>query len=53
VGLSPLVILAALSVWGLVWGLPGMFLAVPLTVVVKIVCENIEATRPVARLLSG
>jgi AI-2 transport protein TqsA len=53
VGLSPLVILAALSVWGLLWGVPGMFLAVPLTVVVKIVCENIEATRPVARLLSG
>ena len=53
VDLSPLVILAALSVWGLLWGLPGMFLAVPLTVVLKIVFENIEATRPVARLLSG
>jgi AI-2 transport protein TqsA len=53
VGLSPLVILAALSVWGLLWGLPGMFLAVPLTVVLKIVFQNIEATRPVARLLSG
>lgn len=53
VGLSPLVILAALSVWGLLWGLPGMFLAVPLTVVLKIVFENIEATRSLARLLSG
>ncbi|OWK38626.1 AI-2E family transporter [Fimbriiglobus ruber] len=53
VGLSPLVILAALSVWGLMWGLPGMFLAVPLTVVLRIVFENIEATRPVARLLTG
>jgi AI-2 transport protein TqsA len=53
VGLSPLVILLALSVWGLVWGLPGMFLAVPLTVVLKIACENIPATQSVARLLSG
>jgi AI-2 transport protein TqsA len=53
VGLSPLVILAALAVWGLLWGLPGMFLAVPLTVVVRIIFENIEATRPLARLLSG
>lgn len=51
VGISPLVILAALSVWGLLWGLPGTFLAVPLTVVAKIVFENIEATRPLARLL--
>ena len=53
VGLSPLVILAALSLWGLLWGLPGMFLAVPLTVVLKIVFEHLDATRPVARLLSG
>lgn len=53
VGLSPLVILAALTLWGLAWGLPGMFLAVPLTVVLKIVFENIDATRPMARLLSG
>lgn len=52
-GLSPVVILAALSVWGLLWGLPGMFLAVPLTVVLKLVFENIEATRPTARLLGG
>lgn len=53
VGLSPLVVLAALAVWGLLWGLPGMFLAVPLTVVAKIVFEHIEVTRPIGRLLSG
>jgi AI-2 transport protein TqsA len=53
VGLSPLVILAALSVWGLLWGLPGMFLAVPLTVVLVLVLDNIDATRPVAKLLGG
>lgn len=51
VGLSPLIVLAALAVWGLVWGLPGMVLAVPLTVVVKIVFENIEMTRPIAKLV--
>jgi AI-2 transport protein TqsA len=53
VGLSPIVILSALAVWGVLWGLPGMFLAVPLTVVVKIVLENIEITKPVGRLLGG
>ena len=53
VGLSPLVILAALSMWGLLWGLPGMFLAVPLTVVLKIAFENVEITRPLGRMLSG
>jgi AI-2 transport protein TqsA len=50
VGLSPLVILAALALWGSVWGLPGMFLAVPLTVVGKLAMEQFEATRPVAKL---
>jgi AI-2 transport protein TqsA len=50
VGLSPLVILAALAVWGSLWGLPGMFLAVPLTAVVKLALENIELTRPWTKL---
>lgn len=53
VGLSPLVILGSLAFWGLLWGIPGMFLAVPLTVVAVIVMDHIPATRPVARLLSG
>lgn len=53
VGLSPLVILAALSIWGLLWGLPGMFLAVPLTVVLKLILENIHTTRSLAKLLGG
>lgn len=53
VGLSPLVILGSLAFWGLLWGLPGMFLAVPLTVVAVIVMEHFETTRPVARLLGG
>ncbi|CAN5255730.1 N/A [soil metagenome] len=51
VGLSPLIILAALAIWGTVWGLPGMFLAVPLTVVLKIILENIEGTRPLAKMV--
>jgi len=46
------VILAALSIWGVLWGLPGMFLAVPLTVVVMIILDHLEMTRPLARLLT-
>jgi AI-2 transport protein TqsA len=51
VGLSPLIILAALTFWGLCWGPIGMLLAVPLTAIVRIVLENVEFTRPFARLL--
>jgi AI-2 transport protein TqsA len=52
VGLSPLIILVALSFWGLCWGLTGMLLAVPLTVMLKIVLENIAFTQPFARLMA-
>lgn len=51
VGLSPLIILVALTLWGSIWGLPGMFLAVPLTMVVLIVLDHIPSTRSFARLL--
>tara|TARA_B100000767_G_C19756975_1_gene533371 strand:- start:208 stop:1629 length:1422 start_codon:yes stop_codon:yes gene_type:complete len=50
--LSPVVLLliTAFSFW--LWGIVGMILAVPLFVIVKIVLENIEETRPLAIMLS-
>jgi AI-2 transport protein TqsA len=44
-GLSTLVIMMALVFWGWVWGVAGMFLAVPLTMAVKIVLEGSERYR--------
>jgi predicted PurR-regulated permease PerM len=52
INLSPLVILAALSFWSLCWGLTGMLLAVPLTVMFKIILENVDPARPFARMLA-
>jgi AI-2 transport protein TqsA len=52
VGLSPLMILASLAFWGLLWGIPGMVLAVPLTVVTLIVLHHFEPTRAVAEMLT-
>ena len=51
VGLSPLVILVSLALWGWIWGFAGMILAVPMTVIIKIVCENIPFLEPVSVLL--
>jgi predicted PurR-regulated permease PerM len=51
-GLSPLVVLIALAFWSLLWGFVGMILAVPLTVIFKIVLEHTPATRPLARMIS-
>ena len=51
--LSPLVILIMLSLWGYVWGIVGMFLAVPITSVIQLICANIPTMRPIAILLSS
>lgn len=50
-GVSPLLIILSLAFWGVVWGIIGMLLAVPLLMVIKIVFENIPATKPVAALM--
>ena len=50
--LSPLIILLNLSLWGLIWGIPGMFLCVPLLVISMIVFSHIPQTRPIAILMS-
>jgi AI-2 transport protein TqsA len=52
VGLSPVIILFSLAFWGAIWGLTGMLLAVPLTVMLKIIAEHIDAMRAVAKLVS-
>ena len=39
-GINPLVILLSLLLWGYIWGIVGMFIAVPLTAVIKIIISN-------------
>ena len=50
--LSPLIILLNLSFWGMIWGIPGMFLCVPFLVISMIVFSHIPQTRPIAIILS-
>jgi AI-2 transport protein TqsA len=50
--LSSFGIIASLAFWAAVWGIPGMFLAVPIMVSVMIVCSHIPGLRPVAVILS-
>jgi AI-2 transport protein TqsA len=51
--LHPVVILLSLIFFGRIWGLPGMFLATPITAVLKIMMEHFEYTKPLAGLLAG
>jgi predicted PurR-regulated permease PerM len=52
-GLSPLVVLLSLMIWGWLWGFVGFILAVPMMVIVKIVCENIPVLEPISILLGS
>lgn len=51
--LDPIVVIACLIFWALVWGVMGALLAVPMTAIIKIVLERNETTKPLADLLGG
>jgi AI-2 transport protein TqsA len=50
--LSPFAILVSLAIWSALWGIPGAFLAVPITAIMTIIFSEFEGTRPIAILLS-
>jgi predicted PurR-regulated permease PerM len=52
-GLSSLVVFLSLVFWGWVWGPLGMFLSVPLTMLVKILLENSDDLKWIAVLLGS
>lgn len=52
-GISPFVILVSLSIWGWIWGFVGMIISVPMTVIIKIICENISFLHGIAVLLGN
>ncbi len=50
--LSTLAILINLVFWGMIWGVVGMFLSVPLLMMIFIATAQFDSTRPIAVLLS-
>ncbi|MBA2604706.1 MAG: AI-2E family transporter [Acidobacteria bacterium] len=53
IGLSPVVVLLSVIVWGWLWGPIGMLLAVPITMSVKFGLESSSESRWLGRLLGG
>mmetsp|Transcript_36374 Transcript_36374/g.61307 ORF Transcript_36374/g.61307 Transcript_36374/m.61307 type:complete len:386 (+) Transcript_36374:111-1268(+) len=51
--LHPITVMLCLIFWGMLWGIPGMLLAAPITAGFKIFFESLDVTRPLARLLGG
>jgi len=50
--LSPIFIISSLTMWGMVWGIPGMFLAVPILSMIMIIFSQFPFTRPFAIMIS-
>jgi len=51
VHLNPLVVTFSLMLWGLLWGAPGLLLAIPLTAGIKAVCDNVKDLGPYGKFL--
>ena len=50
--ISSLAVIIALTLWGAIWGVAGMILCVPITVILMIILAEFPNTRPIAILLS-
>lgn len=51
--LHPVTVLLALAFWGLLWGIVGVVLAVPIVAMLRIILSHFRTTRPLANLLAG
>jgi len=51
--LSSFVIILSLTFWGMIWGIAGMILCVPITVIVAIICTHFKRLHWLAILLSS
>jgi len=51
--LHPVTILLSLMFWGIIWGIAGMFLAVPIMAVLKIILERHPLTAKISEVLAG
>ena len=51
VKINPLFTIIALVLGQLIWGIPGIILAIPLTAIVKIMCDHVELLKPYGFLI--
>jgi AI-2 transport protein TqsA len=50
--ISPFIVVASVFFWGLVWGIPGAFIGVPLTIAFVTVCKQFHESCWIARLIA-
>jgi predicted PurR-regulated permease PerM len=51
--LNAVALFVGLLFWGWIWGITGAVLAVPLTVMIKIICDHVDGLQSLALFLDG
>ncbi|WP_274476358.1 AI-2E family transporter [Mangrovimonas aestuarii] len=51
--INVITVLVMLMLWGFIWGVPGLIMAIPITVFMKIILEQFPSTKIIADLVSG
>jgi predicted PurR-regulated permease PerM len=49
--MSPVVVFVSVLFWGWLWGLWGLFLGVPIMMIINAVCDHVEDLKPIGELL--
>ena len=49
--MNQVAVFVGLLFWSWVWGVWGMLLAVPMMMVIKVICDHVEPLQPVGHLL--
>ncbi len=53
VKMNPFITIVAVLVGHLLWGIPGMFLFIPMTAVLRLICEEVDGMKPWAILIGA
>lgn len=51
--INVITVLVMLMFWGFLWGIPGLIMAIPITVFIKIILEQFKGTKVLTNLISG
>ena len=49
--MNPVAVFAGVLAWGWLWGIWGLFLGVPILVVIKVICDRVDEFKSVGELL--
>jgi predicted PurR-regulated permease PerM len=53
IDINPLAAIISIVVWGMIWGVVGMVLALPILGLIKIICDTIPELKPYGYLLGN